>query len=168
MPPLKCENRNVSQSGLVPQWACWYVIKTDNAPPLPPPMPNPWRFICRLGIPKGLKALLVGGVLQGWRDCTFLPDGIRLPISGAGRKIIPHFFLIEINVVLCCEVEGASLWNMCSLCPGGVAQTSLAAFRVACACFYCHDTVQVWLIYLLICSSDAVLSVTGSECYGVI
>lgn len=37
--------------------------------------------------------LLGGGELEEWKGCTFLSDGIRLPIGGAGGnwKIIPHF-----------------------------------------------------------------------------
>ena len=44
------------------------------------------------GFPK-VCMLLGGGELEEWKGCTFLTDGIRLPISGAGGnwKIIPHF-----------------------------------------------------------------------------
>lgn len=41
-------------------------------------------FISKLGIPKGL--LAPGWRIKSWKDwksCTFLLDGIRLPISGA-------------------------------------------------------------------------------------
>lgn len=36
---------------------------------------------------------LLGGGVEEWKGCTFLSDGIRLPISRAGGngKIIPHF-----------------------------------------------------------------------------
>lgn len=44
------------------------------------------------GLPK-VYTLLGGEELEEWKACTFLLDGIRLPISGAGGnwKIIPHF-----------------------------------------------------------------------------
>lgn len=49
-----------------------------------------------------------GGELEEWLGCTFLFDGIRLPISGAGAnwKIAPFSFQTEINgVPIVVEVE---------------------------------------------------------------
>lgn len=86
-----------------------------------PPSFFPFFFLIirEPGIPKGfaLCTLLGGGELEGWKGCTFLSDGIRLPINGVGeergglgKKSL--IFQVEIDAVIRCEVEkGVSLFE---------------------------------------------------------
>lgn len=70
------------------EWFCEQIKMHDKAGAGHPPcvLSASWGF------PK-VCLLLGGGELEEWKSCTFLMDGIRLPIGGARGiwKIIPHF-----------------------------------------------------------------------------
>lgn len=58
----------------------WYVKILDSAGKATHPL---FFLSARWGFPK-VCMLLGGGELEEWKGCTFLPDGIRFPIGGAG------------------------------------------------------------------------------------
>lgn len=70
------------------------------------------------GIPQ-VYTLLGGGEVEEWKGCTFLLDGITLPISreweGVNWKITPHFSKLKKNTNELCRLRGGK-GNLLSTC----------------------------------------------------